>query len=169
MSHATQWSLAQSAFERILEQHPKDPYALLSLGNLYYAAKFENKEKDAKYTKLAQDFFWKALQIDPKNIFAANGLGIIEAEQGNIQLAKDIFIKVREATDSVPSLWVNLGHVYLLEKQYDSAIKMYQNCLQRFHYDNDASVRPRHRRVPHRSCSRLTHSWLCARVDSIRM
>ncbi len=47
---------------------------MLALGNLYYNAKFEKKEKEERYLKLALEFYLKVLQRDPKNIFAANGM-----------------------------------------------------------------------------------------------
>ena len=40
-----EWLPAQKTFERIIEQSRTDPYAHLSLGNIYYAAKFEKKER----------------------------------------------------------------------------------------------------------------------------
>lgn len=36
---------AQKRFEKILETDRHDLYALLSLGNIYYLAKFEKKDK----------------------------------------------------------------------------------------------------------------------------
>jgi len=54
--------------------------------------------------------------------------------------AKDFFIQVREATGDIPDIWVNLAHVYLLQKQYDYAIKMYQNCLKKFYNNTDSNI-----------------------------
>jgi hypothetical protein len=43
-----------------------DNYSLVALGNIYYQAKFEKKEKEERYLKLALEFYWKVLQRDPK-------------------------------------------------------------------------------------------------------
>lgn len=74
-----EWFPAQKAFEKILEIDrtvcyisyfslifSKDTYALLSMGNIYYKARKEKKEKEEKYLKLAHDFYWKVLQTDPR-------------------------------------------------------------------------------------------------------
>jgi RNA polymerase-associated protein CTR9 len=69
-----EWGAAQKKFERILENvDKKDSFALIALGNMYYNAKFEKKEKEERYLKLALDFYWRVLQNEPKNIYAANG------------------------------------------------------------------------------------------------
>ncbi len=38
------WNDAQKFFENVLEKNKDDSYALLSLGNIYYVAKFDKKE-----------------------------------------------------------------------------------------------------------------------------
>lgn len=40
-----EWLPAQKKFEQILEHDRNDSYSLLSMGNIYYAAKFEKKDK----------------------------------------------------------------------------------------------------------------------------
>jgi Flp pilus assembly protein TadD len=39
------------------------------------------------------DHYWRVLLKNPANIYAANGLGIILAERGELNEAKDFFIK----------------------------------------------------------------------------
>lgn len=101
---------------------PGDHYALLALGNIFYAAKFEKKDKEDKYMKLAMDYYWRVMKDDPQNIYAANGphfshsifsiasvsdsssffpyadassgLGIVLAERGHLRQAQDAFMKV---------------------------------------------------------------------------
>jgi len=77
-----EWLLAQKKFEQILEYDRDDTYALLSMGNIYYEAKFEKKEKAKHYLDLAMKFYWRVLQLDPTNIYAANGVGMVFA--GNV-------------------------------------------------------------------------------------
>ncbi|KAL6076361.1 protein required for normal CLN1 and CLN2 G1 cyclin expression, variant 3 [Balamuthia mandrillaris] len=139
-----EWIKAQKRFEHIIansETH-NDQYALLSLGNIYYIAKFEKKEKEKRerFLNHALDFYWKVLLRNPNNIYAANGIGIIMAEKGNLNEAKDFFIKVRETTASMADVWVNLAHIYLAQGQFVNAIKMYQNCLRKFYDNKDPNI-----------------------------
>ena len=64
---------------------------MLSLGNMY------NSSKGSKYESYAKDsykFFHHTLHEDPKNINAAIGLGIVCAQRGKTDAAKEIFTKV---------------------------------------------------------------------------
>ncbi len=80
--------------------------------------------------KLATDFYLKALQLDPRNIYAANGVGIIWAERGKYPEAKEFFTQVREATADIPDVWVNLAHVNVAQGQHVNAIKMVTDRFQ---------------------------------------
>ena len=73
------------------------------------------------------DFYWKVLQSDPSNIYAANGVGVYFAEKGNLNEARDFFIQVREATGDMPDVWINLAHVYVAQGLYLNAIKLVRN------------------------------------------
>jgi RNA polymerase-associated protein CTR9 len=86
------------------------------------------------------DHYWRVLLKNPANMYAANGLGIILAERNELNEAKDFFIKVREATTTMPDVWLNLGHVYLAQGEFVNAIKMYQNCLRKFFGNKDPEV-----------------------------
>ena len=43
-----------------------------------------------------------------------------------------MFSKVREATAEVADVWINLAHVYMDQRQYISAVQMYENCMRKF-------------------------------------
>lgn len=88
--------------------------------------------KEEKYLKYSFDFYWKVLQMDPSNIYAANGIGAVFAERGKLNEAKEFFIQVREATGDVPDVWVNLAHVYLAQGQHINAIKMVETSFSHF-------------------------------------
>ena len=47
-----EWLPAQKKFERIVQQEESlnDIYSLVALGNMYYAAKFEKKDKAERYS-----------------------------------------------------------------------------------------------------------------------
>lgn len=64
------------------------------------------------------------MRTDPKNIWAANGIGCILSHKGYINEARDIFAQVREATAEFPDVWLNIAHIYVEQKQYISAIQM---------------------------------------------
>ena len=40
--------------------------------------------------------------------------------------------QVREATADFCDVWLNIAHIYVEQKQYISAIQMYENCLKKF-------------------------------------
>lgn len=46
------------------------------------------------------------------------------AHKGYINEARDIFAQVREATADFSDVWMNIGHIYVEQKQYISAIQM---------------------------------------------
>lgn len=80
------------------------------------------------------------LKTDPKNIWATNGIGSVLAHKGCINEARDIFAQVREATAEFYDVWVNIAHIYVEQKQYISAIQMYENCLKRFFKHNNVEI-----------------------------
>lgn len=164
-----EWQPGQKIFERILEKDKSDPYSLLALGNIYYNAKFHNPDKvylvassevlltfykEAKYLKLAYDFYWKVLTKNPSNVYAANGVAIVTAEKGDLPLAKEFFTQIREAADHMPDVRLNLAHIHLGQGQFMSAVQLvcdyfvcrlltlqqYQNCLKNFYYSKDETV-----------------------------
>lgn len=77
-----------------------------------------------KYSLLAIDLFNQVLRNDPKNIWAANGIGAVLAHKGCVNEARDIFAQVREATAEFCDVWLNIAHIYVEQKQFVSAIQM---------------------------------------------
>ena len=70
---------------------------MLSLGNFYFATL---SIRDAKYETHLKDsykFFHHVLHEDRKNVYAAIGLGMICAEKGELDVAREIFTRVRHA------------------------------------------------------------------------
>merc|ERR1712013_668917 len=92
----------------------------------------KDKEKEKKYQDRALAMYKSVLRNDHKNIWAANGIGAVLAHKGCIQEARDIFAQVREATADFCDVWLNIAHIYVEQKQYISAIQMYENCLKKF-------------------------------------
>eukprot|EP01135_Chromosphaera_perkinsii_P005243 Nk52_evm12s327 gene=Nk52_evmTU12s327 len=135
---------AQKKFEHILAQREtnNDHYALCALGNIYLttANPFSKGREGTKSYKYAIDFFSRVLKYDPKNLYAANGIGAVLAERGHFKEAKEIFQQVRENTSAMPNVWINLAHVYVEVGQYVNAIKMYENCMKKFFDGRDAQL-----------------------------
>lgn len=69
----------------------------------------------------------RALEKDPGNLFAANGIGCVLAESGRLNEAKDVFLRVHEASSAtggfvtVSDASVNLAAVLLGLQQPQAA------------------------------------------------
>ncbi|EOD47725.1 Tetratricopeptide TPR-1 [Neofusicoccum parvum] len=127
----------QRHYKHTLQQYDKhDRYSLTGMGDIYLAIAREmrrdteqDKEKRRKMYQRAVEFFDKALQLDPKNAYAAQGIGIALIEcNKDFAGAVQLFTKVRE-TMKDPSVYINLGHVYCELKQYSRAIENYEAAL----------------------------------------
>ena len=136
---------AQKKFEAIIKENrgsEHQSYAALQLGNIWLAAAngAPNEAKRLQYLGRAADSFKSVLKKDDRNLYAANGIGCVFAQQGRLAEAKDVFISVREAAPSMPEPWINLAHIYLEQKSYDNAIQLYGNCLKKHYDDNDVQL-----------------------------
>ncbi|TKX25870.1 tetratricopeptide repeat-containing protein 4 [Elsinoe australis] len=129
----------QRHYKHTLMQFDKhDKYALTGMGNIFLQSAREmrrdtdqDKEKRSKQYQRAVEFFDKALQLDPQNAYAAQGLGIAVVEErkdfsGGIQ----VFSKVKDSIKD-SSVFMNLGHVFCELKQYTRAIENYEIALSR--------------------------------------
>jgi RNA polymerase-associated protein CTR9 len=113
-----------------------DLYSLTAMGNLHLTIAREmprisdqDKEKRRRMYEKAVEFFAKALELDPKNAYAAQGIGVaIVEDKKDLRGGIQIFSKVRE-TMKDPSVSINLGHAYVELKQYSRAIENYEAAL----------------------------------------
>jgi RNA polymerase-associated protein CTR9 len=126
----------QRHYKHTLQQHDKhDRYALTGMGNLYLATAREmrrdteaDKDKRRKMYAKAVEFFEKALLLDPKNAYAAQGIGIALAEdRKEFGAAIQVFHRVREAVKDA-SVYINLGHANADLKNYGRAIENVSVC-----------------------------------------
>ncbi len=127
------WAPAQNVFDQLLQQKvPKvEAYSMLSLGNIYFN-NLNTPNKYSKHLRHAADFYRRILQKDKANAYAANGLGTVLAEKGELFKAKEIFNRVREVSgDTISDTLLNLGHIYLAQKKHPEALQMYQNYMSR--------------------------------------
>ncbi|KAL3681937.1 hypothetical protein R1sor_024893 [Riccia sorocarpa] len=146
---ADDWLKAKETYKGIQNVDGKDSYALLALGNWNYYAAVRGERKDPKleatHFEKAKELYQRVLLQKPNNMYAANGIGIMLAEKGIFDLAKEVFTQVQEAAAGnvvveMPDVWINLAHIYLAQGQFALAIKMYQNCLKRFYYNTESQI-----------------------------
>lgn len=130
----------------LVEFNKHDGYSLVALGNLYLTIARETRitrngdvEKREKAYFKASEFFDKALQIDPNNVYAAQGIAIIFAETKRHDLALHIFTKIRETLHDI-SIYINCGHCLVDLKQYSKAIEAYEYALNRFKNGSDPQL-----------------------------
>merc|ERR1711884_999549 len=125
-------------FERILK-HPQtstDAYSHIALGNVWLQTLHQptkDKEKEKKYQERALTMYKQVMRNDPKNIWAANGIGCVLAHKGYINEARVLFAEVRESTADFCDVWLNIAHIYVEQQQFVAAIQMYENCLKKFY------------------------------------
>ncbi|TRY67808.1 hypothetical protein TCAL_07229 [Tigriopus californicus] len=132
-----EWGPGQKKFERILNQPStnNDAYSHIALGNIWLQTLHQptkDKEKEKKYQERALAMYKQVLRNDPKNIWAANGIGAVLAHKGYVNEARVIFAEVREATADFCDVWLNIAHIYVEQHQYVAAIQMYENALKKF-------------------------------------
>lgn len=127
----------QRHYKHTLMHHDKhDRYSLTGMGNLYLTTAREmrrdtdqDKDKRRKTYERSVEFYDKALQLDPKNAYAAQGIGIALVEdRKDLPAAVQIFTRIRDTLrDS--SVFVNLGHVFAELKQYSRSIESVSSLL----------------------------------------
>ncbi|KAI9762636.1 MAG: hypothetical protein M4579_000254 [Chaenotheca gracillima] len=127
----------QRHYKHTLQNHDKhDRYSLTGMGNIYLLTAREmrretdsDKEKRRNMYGRAVEFFDKALQLDPRNAYAAQGIAIALVEdRKEYGPAVQMFTKVRDSVKD-SSVLVNLGHLYAELKQYSRAIENYEAAL----------------------------------------
>lgn len=127
----------QRHYKHTLQYHDKhDRYALTGMGNVHLLVARDmrrdtdqEKEKRRKMYQRAVEFFDKALQLDPKNAYAAQGVAIaLIDDKKDHSSAVQILARVRD-TIKDPSVYLNLGHVYAELRQYSRSIEHYEAAL----------------------------------------
>ena len=82
-----EWGTGQKKFERILkaERTANDAYANVALGNVWLQMVHmptKDQERLKRHQERALTLYKNVLRLDPKNIYAANGLGAVLAHRG---------------------------------------------------------------------------------------
>eukprot|EP00002_Diphylleia_rotans_P011794 TRINITY_DN2320_c0_g1_i2.p1 TRINITY_DN2320_c0_g1~~TRINITY_DN2320_c0_g1_i2.p1 ORF type:complete len:1176 (-),score=274.00 TRINITY_DN2320_c0_g1_i2:298-3825(-) len=115
-----------------------DQYTLVGLGNVNYA--LAHGPEKPKIFKDALSYYTSAFKASPSNIYAANGVGLIYAEQHSLEAAKEIFQIVRLHSTDASDPSINLAHIHILQGAPDSAIPLYQSVLSRYSDFGDLNV-----------------------------
>lgn len=124
-------------YKHTLQNYDKhDRYALIGMGNLYLQSAREmrresesDKQKRSNMYSKAVEFFDKAIQLDPKNAYAAQGIAIAMVEdKKDFKNALSIFMKVRETVKD-PNVFINLGHIFAELRQFAKSIEHYEMAL----------------------------------------
>ncbi|KAA0194226.1 RNA polymerase-associated protein CTR9, partial [Fasciolopsis buskii] len=136
---------AQKKFDRIIRQpaYRADAFARISLGNIWLTTlhhPIRDKDKRKRHQDRALSFYKAVLCADPRNIWAAHGIGCVLAHKGFVNEARDVFAQVREATAEFADVWINIAHIYVEQKQYTAAIQMYENCIRKFGKQNNTEL-----------------------------
>ncbi|KAL2529956.1 Protein CTR9-like protein [Forsythia ovata] len=145
-----EWVKAKETFRAAKDATDgKDSYAAVCLGNWNCFAAIRNEKRapklEATHLEKAKELYTKVLQQNSANLYAANGAGVVLAERGQFDIAKDLFTQVQEAASGsfnvqMPDIWINLAHVHFAQGNFALAVKMYQNCLRKFYYNTDSQV-----------------------------
>ncbi|SCU82677.1 LAMI_0C00430g1_1 [Lachancea mirantina] len=132
--------------ETLVKYDSHDTYALTSLANLYVTIARDNKKSSSRDEEKSKQSFVKAiqlyqkvLQIDPFNIFAAQGLAIVFAENKRMGPALDILRKVRDSLDN-ESVHINLGHCLVEMHEFSKAIENYEIAKRRFENEKSKAL-----------------------------
>ncbi|CCF56300.1 hypothetical protein KAFR_0A08660 [Kazachstania africana CBS 2517] len=130
--------------DTLVKYDSHDLYALISLANLYCtiakdAKKHPNPKEQEKskhsYLKAIQ-LYQKVLQVDPLNVFAAQGIAIVFAESKRLGAALEIFRKVRDSINNF-DVHINCGNSLLEMHDYPKAIETYEFVLNKFNNTRD--------------------------------
>jgi RNA polymerase-associated protein CTR9 len=127
----------------ILKNNDNDTYSQVALGNIWLHTLYQSsrdKEKVKRHEQRALQMYKQVLKIDPKNIWAANGVGAVLAHKGLLNEARDIFAQVREATADFSDVWLNIAHILVDQRQHIRAIQMYENCAKKFYKHTNVEV-----------------------------
>ncbi|GAB5031959.1 rna polymerase-associated protein ctr9 homolog [Nannochloropsis oceanica] len=121
---------AQRLFEPLNKEG--DPYAMVALGNLYFMNSITVPDK-AHHIGHARVYHTKVLKKEPKNLYAAHGLGLVLAEEfGKVDDARAVLQAVRERSGDKPDeILINIGHMFVAQGQRSAAIHCYEAFLKK--------------------------------------
>jgi RNA polymerase-associated protein CTR9 len=129
----------QRHYKHTLQGYDKhDKYSLTGMGNIYLLTARDmprstdaEKDRRRKIYEKAVEFFDKALQLDSRNAYAAQGIAIsLVDDKKDYSSAVQIFARVRDTMRDA-SVHINLGHVYAELRQYQRSVENYEIALKK--------------------------------------
>ncbi|KAL9105554.1 MAG: hypothetical protein Q9227_009298 [Pyrenula ochraceoflavens] len=130
----------QRHYKHTLQGYDKhDKYSLTGMGNIYLLTARDmrrdtdqDKDKRHKMYEKAVEFFDKALQLDPSNAYAAQGIAIaLIDDKKDCSGALQILTRIRDTIRDDPSVYSNLGHVHSELRQFSRSIEAYEMALRK--------------------------------------
>lgn len=120
---------AMRLVKKALEINPEDASSWLLQGIIYC---------DLFLWDLSISSIKKAKELDDEDKYTCLALGrSLLLSKINLKNAKQLFEKCLKSKELKGITFGNLGHLYLIEGDRDSAIKMYYECIQRLIDEND--------------------------------
>jgi len=105
----------------------KDPRPMLLLGNMHFQRINSGRPADEDSLKTSEKFIRATLQKDHRNVYAANGIGMLCAEQDELDAASEIFLRAKEfSTGFSDDIDSNLAHTRMIQGRTAEAEHLYQ-------------------------------------------
>ena len=138
---------------REMDKHCKNETNFIdtAMGCMYLIAGFKDsrmgdREKFEKMLNSALTMFKQAVSRNPRNMFAAHGLGVCFALLGKSLIAKRIFDRLLEASKQdikmvkMPEVLQNKGSINLESGHYEDAWKTYAQCQNLYYGNNNVGM-----------------------------
>ncbi|EDW92282.1 RNA polymerase-associated protein CTR9 homolog [Drosophila yakuba] len=115
----------------------KDTYVTMAMGN-FCLKKLQtwmaggNFRAARKQQEKALHFFGTVLDCNPRNLWAANGIGAVLSSCKNLSAGAAIFMQIIESGNKCLPAILNSAHIALERGQYRLAIQTYERCLKDF-------------------------------------
>lgn len=117
---AMAWDLHDATFEQeirdLYQKDPKDAHVNLFWG-IFHAANHDVKK--------AIPYYRQAAQLNPQLAEAHFGLGVLSDQLGQIEAAKEAYVKAVEISQSTAKYRNNLAYLYFKQHDYRTAIEEY--------------------------------------------
>ncbi len=115
--------------QKALEIDENDPLVRNGIGWSYYNLALENSDNQEQL-KLAEDYFKKAVNLDPEFAIAHNNLGLAYKALDQNKEALSSFQTAIDLDPKYKKPYLNIGSTYLAQKKYDKVLEFYQKALE---------------------------------------
>ncbi len=93
---------------------------------------FCHTENQLRLLDKAGKYYRSVLAKDARNVYAANGLGVVLSGRGRWADSKAVFSEIKDAAPEVTDVWLNLGHVFTHQSLHLNAVKLYEHVLKKY-------------------------------------